>query len=154
MGCTIGYHKNSCVIKCIESEKQALLTLKSGLLDYHHQLSSWGDEEEEDCCKWSRVGCNKNSGHVVRLDLRLVIRIDWNNMYVSFSSITLLNQMNLTSFGGEIKSSLKELQNLRYLDLSLFDGTFDTKLLASPDAILEELFLASFTIFRAWLLSI
>ncbi|KAJ4842847.1 hypothetical protein Tsubulata_041419 [Turnera subulata] len=131
MGSTIGYHKNSGVVKCIDSEKQALLNLKDGLLDYHHQLSSWGHEEEEDCCKWSRVECHRNSGHVVRLDLRPVIRIDWNVMYVSFSSITLLDQKNLTSFGGEIKSSLRELHHLRYLDLSLFDGTFDTNLLAS-----------------------
>ncbi|KAJ9178923.1 hypothetical protein P3X46_010768 [Hevea brasiliensis] len=94
---------------CIEREKQALLKFKDGLVDYANELSSWGSKEEN-CCKWSRVRCNQSSGHVSALDFRPVVKNEYGGT-------------SWTPFRGEIRSSLVELQQLTYLDLSLFQGS-------------------------------
>ncbi|XP_050222836.1 receptor-like protein EIX2 [Mercurialis annua] len=95
-------------IKCLKWEKQALLNFKHGLVDTFNQLSTWGSEEE-DCCKWRRVWCNRKSGHVYGLDLR--------PPYVFLPGAGF----DYKPFGGEISSSLLQLRYLTYLDLSLFD---------------------------------
>ena len=79
------------VMRCIEEERQALLTFKNSS-DYSNELS-WGIFEE-DCCKWEGIKCSNRTGHVVTLDLREKF------LY------------------GEISSSLLALQHLTYLDLS------------------------------------
>ncbi|KAM3747293.1 hypothetical protein ACB098_05G024200 [Castanea mollissima] len=82
-------------VSCNEKDKQALLTLKRGLTDQEHGLSSWSDHK--DCCIWDGVVCDKNIGRVSELylkDLRL---------------------------GGEISGSLLQLEHLNYLDLSFND---------------------------------
>ncbi|XP_022769544.1 receptor-like protein 12 [Durio zibethinus] len=91
---------------CIEKERQALLNLKKGLVDYDNLLSSWisGDK---DCCRWKGVGCNNKTGHVTLLDLRPVINSssDTGDIW--------------TPMSGEIGPSLLELRCLTGLDLSL-----------------------------------
>ncbi|KAF7813038.1 receptor-like protein 12 [Senna tora] len=82
-------------IKCKENERQALLSLKQGFLDYYGNLSSWGNAEHQaDCCKWDGVSCSNRTGHVVKLDLKSY------------------------ELGGTIYPSLSELRHLNYLDLS------------------------------------
>jgi hypothetical protein len=57
-------------VRCIESERQALLEFKSNLVDDYGRLSSWGSEDEKkNCCKWKGVHCSNQTGHVLRLDL-------------------------------------------------------------------------------------
>ncbi|MED6198298.1 hypothetical protein PIB30_064894, partial [Stylosanthes scabra] len=85
--------------KCIESERQALLSLKRGFnLSSDYWLSSWGDgEQQKECCNWEGVKCSNKTGHVVMLDLH----VDLYDARV-----------------GSISPSLGELSHLIYLDLS------------------------------------
>ncbi|MCD9644782.1 hypothetical protein HAX54_033216 [Datura stramonium] len=83
---------------CIETEKKALLKLKENLTDPSGRLASWTDQEN--CCQWLGVSCDNKTGNVVKLDLR--------------------NQFSRDhELGGAINPSLLELQQLRYLDLSM-----------------------------------
>ncbi|XP_050285511.1 receptor-like protein EIX2 isoform X1 [Quercus robur] len=79
-------------VSCNEKDKQALLTLKRGLTDHGHVLSSWSDHK--DCCIWDGVFCDKKIGRVTELNL------------------------NYSRLGGEISGSLLQLEHLNYLDLS------------------------------------
>ncbi|XP_020977706.1 LRR receptor-like serine/threonine-protein kinase FLS2 [Arachis ipaensis] len=83
--------------KCIESERQALLSLKRGfnVTDDDDWLSSWGDgEQQKECCIWEGVKCSNVTGHVLMLHLHGY------------------------HFAGSISPSLGELHHLKYLDLS------------------------------------
>ncbi|EEF41244.1 serine-threonine protein kinase, plant-type, putative [Ricinus communis] len=100
------------VIRCIESERQALLHFKKGLIDRANLLSSWTNEEE-DCCRWSRVRCDKHTGHVVMLDLRPIM-IGRDGIYALGGDGNFV----WTGIGGELSSSLLELPYLSHLDLS------------------------------------
>jgi hypothetical protein len=53
-------------VRCIQSERQALLQFKVGLSDDYGMLSSW---TMADCCQWKGVGCSNLTGHVLMLDL-------------------------------------------------------------------------------------
>ncbi|KAK9265891.1 hypothetical protein L1049_021598 [Liquidambar formosana] len=97
-------HAKSNVV-CHEREKTALLRFKQGLRDPSNRLSSWSTEE--DCCKWTAVGCDNVTGHVIKLDLRNP-NID-NKTQDGHEFIEL---------AGEISSSLLELKRLVFLDLS------------------------------------
>ncbi|KAK7380533.1 hypothetical protein VNO78_33046 [Psophocarpus tetragonolobus] len=89
-------------VKCKEKERQSLLKFKQGLLDDSRMLSTWSEDENNgDCCKWKRVKCNNATGHVQVLDLH-----GEDEKY-------LMGAVNITS--------LIELQNLEYLDLSWND---------------------------------
>ncbi|XP_022136957.1 receptor-like protein 12 [Momordica charantia] len=84
-------------IKCVESERQALLSFQQRLTDEYGILSSWVNN---DCCNWSAVRCsNKTEGHhVIGIDLR-----GSHDKYLK----------------GEVgSSSLTQLSRLKYLDLS------------------------------------
>ncbi|XVF78375.1 hypothetical protein PTKIN_Ptkin14bG0126600 [Pterospermum kingtungense] len=86
-------------IRCKESERQALLDFKKSLAVVNESdtfFSSWrSGDDKGDCCNWTRVECSE-SGHVVKLDLSLVIG----------------------DVRGTISPSLLELRYLSYLDLS------------------------------------
>ena len=79
-------------VSCYEKDKQALLTLKRGLTDHEHVLSSWSDHKN--CCIWDGVFCDKKTGRVSELHL------------------------SNSRLGGEISGSLLQLEHLNYLDLS------------------------------------
>ncbi|KAI4334715.1 hypothetical protein L6164_013428 [Bauhinia variegata] len=99
---------NASSFKCIERERQALLTFKQGLQDYCDLLPSWGTEENQrECCKWEGVRCSSKTGHVVMIDLRNT-------------------DFSIRCFHGTINSSLADLHHLSHLDLSVhhFDGNF------------------------------
>ncbi|GLU19486.1 hypothetical protein SLE2022_357350 [Rubroshorea leprosula] len=88
-------------VKCIKSERQALLAFKQGLVDEHGRLSSWGSEEEKkNCCEWEGVQCGNTTGHITMLDLA-------TNSYDRHFILR-----------GNLSPSLFELQYLIYLDLS------------------------------------
>ncbi|XP_050144118.1 receptor-like protein EIX2 isoform X13 [Malus sylvestris] len=68
------------VTRCIESEGEALLSFKQGLIDDYNLLSSWGREEhKQDCCKWLGIHCSNRTNHVTQLDL------GWNHMNEVYS---------------------------------------------------------------------
>ncbi|XP_047949630.1 receptor-like protein EIX2 [Salvia hispanica] len=77
-------------VRCIESEREALLSFKNGLIN-DGVLSSWRSNE---CCKWHGVECSNTTGHVIAL------------------------KCDHFGLGGEVRSSLLELHHLNHLDLS------------------------------------
>ena len=58
--------ENNMTVKCIKSEREALLRFKAGVFDIPGKLSSW---VSEDCCQWKGVECDNDSGHVTKLNL-------------------------------------------------------------------------------------
>lgn len=91
---------NGLGIKCSDIERKALLNFKQTLTDPSGRLSSW---LAEDCCQWHGVSCSTETGQVIKLDLR--------NLRNSFQ--------NSSALSGKIDSSLLNLKNLSYLDLSM-----------------------------------
>nr|POE51001.1 receptor-like protein 12 [Quercus suber] len=57
---------NNVTVKCIKSEREALVRFKEGVNDIPGKLSSWVGE---DCCQWKGVECDNESGHVTMLNL-------------------------------------------------------------------------------------
>ncbi|GLT99870.1 hypothetical protein SLE2022_172800 [Rubroshorea leprosula] len=88
-------------LSCIEGEREALLKFKLCFNDLSDMLSSW---KGNDCCEWRGVGCDKNSGHVVSLQLR--------------GSRSNRSQLHLIDDVEEVFSGLLKLRCLEYLDLS------------------------------------
>ncbi|GLT30950.1 hypothetical protein SLA2020_057230, partial [Shorea laevis] len=91
---------------CWEIERNALLKFKEGLKDPSGRLSSWVGNY---CCTWSGVGCNRQTGHVTKLDLRMP------PISSNFSHPTTFD---FASLQGMISPSLLDLKYLNYLDLS------------------------------------
>nr|XP_019702774.1 receptor-like protein EIX2 [Elaeis guineensis] len=88
-------------VGCIQSERLALLRFKAGLKDPHQLLSSWMGAN---CCAWTGVSCDNETGHVIAIDLR------YHHLSNDHSTDWRL--------GGEIGSSLLDLKDLKHLDLS------------------------------------
>ncbi|TYI03391.1 hypothetical protein ES332_A11G335800v1, partial [Gossypium tomentosum] len=136
-------HANSNV-RCIHSEREALLKFKNDLIDPSNSLSSW--VEGGDCCEWSGVVCHNSTGHVHKLHLAaplspykqsalrgkinpsLLELEHLSQCSTNFSSIhipkflgMLVNLMYLNlsfaRFQGEIPHNLGNLTKLQYLDL-------------------------------------
>ncbi|BAU02131.1 hypothetical protein VIGAN_11156700 [Vigna angularis var. angularis] len=146
-GPVLGFN-NSSEIKCIERERQALLSFKHGLVDVRGMLSTWRDDEKSrDCCKWKGIQCDHQTGHVTILRLRgshtqylrgalnitslfllqniQHLDLSYNNFIEShipqlMGSLTNLRYLNLSysDFGGNIPTQLGSLSHLLSLDLS------------------------------------
>ncbi|GKV08995.1 hypothetical protein SLEP1_g20561 [Rubroshorea leprosula] len=100
---------NSIHAVCIESEKEALLKFKQGIVDRTNRLASW--HSDGDCCKWTGIVCNNVTGHVIELNLRVPPLDDYydDEAYEAYERSWL---------GGKISPSLLHLKHLSYLDLS------------------------------------
>ncbi|KAM7473372.1 hypothetical protein LguiB_020615 [Lonicera macranthoides] len=93
-------------IRCRDNERQALLDFKKEIAeDYGSILSSWRSQEEE-CCKWSGIRCSNRTGHVISLDLQGL----YDGATDSWAYVI-----------GKVSPSLRELNHLKYLDLSRND---------------------------------
>ncbi|KAH9752515.1 Receptor-like protein 6 [Citrus sinensis] len=143
---------------CHDDERSALLQFKDSRIsgdfyawkfDCRPTIASWKPEEGNvDCCSWDGVHCNKNTGHVIKLDLShsclfgsinsssslsKLVHLEWLNLaFNDFNSseippeiinLSRLSYLNLsgTSLSGQIPSEILKLSNLISLDLSLND---------------------------------
>ncbi|GKB51440.1 leucine-rich repeat-containing protein, partial [Tanacetum coccineum] len=111
------------VHKCIENERQALLDFNAPLQDPDDNLSTWRPEEEDDCCQWSGVWCNNQTGHVTELDLYGL----GGEISLSLLNLTYLSYLDLfyNSFHGTIPMFICSMTHLTFLSLSNneFTGT-------------------------------
>lgn len=90
--------------RCIDRERRALLQFKNELVDDFGIFSTWSSRNSsQDCCLWRGVGCNNRTDHVISLDLHG----HWSE-----------DPGATVGFSGEINSSLLELNQLKFLDLS------------------------------------
>ncbi|WVZ14420.1 hypothetical protein V8G54_011986 [Vigna mungo] len=112
-------------VKCIERERQALLTFKQSVRDYHGMLSTWRDDENNrDCCKWEAIECNNETGHIEMLDLRGGSTSHYLSGSINITSLFELKNLeylDLSSndfYGSQIPVSIGSFQSLRYLNLS------------------------------------
>ncbi|WCJ38719.1 Receptor-like protein EIX1 [Euphorbia peplus] len=103
---------------CIPSEKEALLEFKNKLKDPSNRLHSWDDNG--DCCEWYGVICSNFTSHVLELHLHSLSIIEYFEFDETSSYFAYSEYLNYekSEFGGEISSSLLNLNHLRYLDLS------------------------------------
>ncbi|KAK9214715.1 hypothetical protein WN944_006714 [Citrus x changshan-huyou] len=143
---------------CHDDERSALLQFKESRIsgdfyawkfDCRPTMASWKPEEGSvDCCSWDGVHCNRNTGHVIKLDLShsclfgsidsssslfKLVHLEWLNLALNdFNSseippeiinLSRLSYLNLsgTSLSGQIPSEILKLSNLVSLDLSLND---------------------------------
>ncbi|KAK9214716.1 hypothetical protein WN944_006715 [Citrus x changshan-huyou] len=143
---------------CHDDERSALLQFKESRIsgefyawkfDCHPTMATWKPEEGNvDCCSWDGVHCNKNTGHVIKLDLShsclfgsinsssslfKLVHLEWLNLALNdFNSskippeiinLSRLSYLNLsgTSLSGQIPSEILKLSNLVSVDLSLND---------------------------------
>ncbi|ESR34372.1 hypothetical protein CICLE_v10007116mg, partial [Citrus x clementina] len=94
---------NSIIIRCIDEEKEALLTFEQSPMDEYGALSSWGTEDDKrNCCEWRGVCCNNTTSHFKVLNLR---RSNDENARRKILK-------------GTISPALLKLHDLRHLDLS------------------------------------
>ncbi|XP_064955660.1 receptor-like protein EIX1 [Musa acuminata AAA Group] len=105
---------------CMESERRALLAVKSDMYDPGDRFSSWTGK---DCCGWRGVACDNTTGHVTKLDLRYPYTYDLWDMFNDGETIGV----------SKVNQSLQELKQLKYLDLSMnnFSGAPVPKMIAS-----------------------
>ncbi|XP_075671181.1 receptor-like protein EIX2 [Castanea sativa] len=106
-------------VRCIESERPALLNFKQDLEDPSNRLASWtaAAASDVDCCDWIGVVCDNRTGHVLQLHLttfyplydELTDDVQWDAQYEAYER---------SRFGGKINHSLLDLKHLIYLDLS------------------------------------
>ncbi|KAL9323998.1 hypothetical protein ACSQ67_008855 [Phaseolus vulgaris] len=112
-------------VKCREKERQALLNFKQSVEDQYGMLSTWKDDENNrDCCGWEGIECNNETGHVEMLDLR---GSESHYLSGSFNITSLLDLQNLEYLdlsshpdisGSQIPEQMGSFRNLRYLNLS------------------------------------
>ncbi|GKB97937.1 ribonuclease H-like domain-containing protein [Tanacetum coccineum] len=109
------------ISKCIDKELQVILHFKVNLKDPFDHLVTW-IYKDDNCCKWSRVTCNNQTGHVTSLDLS---NIDGEGEFrgeisPSLLNLSLMNHLDLShnSFYGAIPMFIGSLTKLAYLDLS------------------------------------
>ncbi|GKV48339.1 hypothetical protein SLEP1_g55162 [Rubroshorea leprosula] len=116
---------------CIEREREALLKFKLCFHDPSNMLSSW---KGNNCCEWRGVGCDKNSGYVISLQLRGSI----SDQLLQYSTDDQQpHQLYLIDDVEEIVSSLLNLRYLEHLDLS--QNNFNGKLIPLSFGLMKQL---------------
>ncbi|XP_074284277.1 receptor-like protein EIX2 [Silene latifolia] len=122
--CKAGNSPNNSTLRCIPSERAALLNFKHNLTFFDEDVSStWKGEE---CCKWSRVVCDNTIGHVIQLNLNgdenyQLLKMEKLEYLVYFLQLKQLESLDL-SFNDFSYSSIPRfmgsMKQLRYLSLS------------------------------------
>ncbi|CAD5183533.1 unnamed protein product, partial [Musa acuminata subsp. malaccensis] len=97
---------------CMESERRALLAIKSDMYDPDNWFSTWTGK---DCCGWRGVACDHTTGHVTKLDLRYPYTYTYTYTYDMWDVFYDVKTIGAS----KVNSSLQELKHLTYLDLSM-----------------------------------
>uniref|UniRef100_A0A7N2MI36 Leucine-rich repeat-containing N-terminal plant-type domain-containing protein n=2 Tax=Quercus lobata TaxID=97700 RepID=A0A7N2MI36_QUELO len=97
-------------LRCIDTERHALLTFKQDLIDPLNRLSSW--TVDGDCCHWLGVVCHNLTGHVDELHLRT------SYPEGDFENGEQYEAYRRTMFGGPILVDLQNMTSLSHLNLS------------------------------------
>nr|XP_023892715.1 receptor-like protein EIX2 [Quercus suber]XP_023892716.1 receptor-like protein EIX2 [Quercus suber] len=121
-------------VRCIESERHALLNFKQHLTDPSNRLASWAAASDVDCCDWVGVLCHNVTGHVIQLRLRTFYPVEDELTNYDDGQWEAYER---SVFGGKINPSLLDLKHLIYLDLSgnYFGGTHIPKFLGSMGSL-------------------
>ncbi|KAM3683823.1 hypothetical protein ACJW31_12G177900 [Castanea mollissima] len=102
-------------VRCIDTERRALLTFKQHLIDPSNRLSSW--TVDGDCCHWVGVVCHNLTAHVHQLHLRAFPPV-LNDSMSQEQYDAEFEAYWRSRFGGKLNPSLLDLKHLNYLDLS------------------------------------
>ncbi|KAL4601924.1 hypothetical protein ACB092_10G016900 [Castanea dentata] len=102
-------------LRCIDTERQALLSFKQHLIDPSNRLSSW--TAHGDCCLWEGVVCHNLTAHVHQLHLRSFYPV-WDASMSSEQFDAEFEAYRRSRFGGKLNPSLLDLKHLNYFDLS------------------------------------
>ncbi|KAK9994490.1 hypothetical protein SO802_024193 [Lithocarpus litseifolius] len=112
----MGLHSHShSQLRCIDTERLALLNFKQDLIDPSNQLSSWTGHG--DCCQWEGVVCHNLTALVQQLHLRTFPPI-WEDFATSAEINAKIEAYEQSMFGGKLNPSLLDLKHLNYFDLS------------------------------------
>ncbi|CAH1452503.1 unnamed protein product [Lactuca virosa] len=115
--------------KCLDNEREALLLFKAPLHDPHGRLSTWR-ADEHDCCNWSGVTCNNQTGHVTMLE------IGYRNLE-EFGNLTNLQVLYLSNVGRCRVEKVEWLSHLTHLEELDMDGISLAKAEKWVDVILS-----------------
>uniref|UniRef100_A0A6N2MMZ6 Uncharacterized protein n=1 Tax=Salix viminalis TaxID=40686 RepID=A0A6N2MMZ6_SALVM len=143
---------------CHDEESHALLQFKQSLAinesasddpSAYPKVASWKvDGESRDCCSWDGVECDRDSGHVIGLDLSssfLYGSIDSNSSLFHLVHLRRLNLADNNFKNSEIPSEIRNLSRLFDLDLSFsaFSGQIPAEILELSKLVSMDLGLNS-----------
>ncbi|KAJ6303410.1 hypothetical protein OIU77_017313 [Salix suchowensis] len=129
---------------CHDEESHALLQFKQSLVidesassdpSAYPKVASWKvGGESRDCCSWDGVECDRDSGHVIGLDLSsscLYGSIDSNSSLFHLVHLGRLNLADNNFNNSEIPSEIRNLPRLFDLNLSfsVFSGQIPAEIL-------------------------
>ncbi|KAJ6750416.1 hypothetical protein OIU85_000995 [Salix viminalis] len=129
---------------CHDEESHALMQFKQSLVinesassdpSAYPKVASWKvDGESRDCCSWDGVECDRDSGHVIGLDLSssfLYGSIDSNSTLFHLVQLRRLNLADNDFNNSEIPSEIRNLSSLFDLNLSMsvFSGQIPAEIL-------------------------
>ncbi|KAL3532228.1 hypothetical protein ACH5RR_005749 [Cinchona calisaya] len=142
----------------VDPISEALLSLKSELIDHSNSLSDWiimpsspvnsSSDDKIVACSWSGVKCDSNSSLLIGLDLS-VKNLGGALSGKQFNAFTEILDLNLSynSFSEQLPQSIFNLTNLRSLDISRnnFSGHFPKGISNLQQLVVLDAFSNSFS---------
>ncbi|KAJ6303405.1 hypothetical protein OIU77_017308, partial [Salix suchowensis] len=130
---------------CHDEESHALMQFKQSLVidesassdpSAYPKVASWKvDGESRDCCSWDGVECDRDSGHVIGLDLSSSCLFGFIDSNSSLFHLVHLRRLNLADNDFNNSKIPSEIRNLsRLFDLDLSHSSFSGQI---PEEILE-----------------
>ncbi|XP_042969047.1 receptor-like protein 7 [Carya illinoinensis] len=127
---------------CHDDQRFALLQFKEGFIinqsaskdaSAYPKVLSWKPDQISDCCKWDGVECNKDTGHVIALDLSSSCLKGFLNSNSSLFRLAHLQKLNLADNdfnSSPVSASLRHLSRLTNLNLShsIFSGQIPSEI--------------------------